>query len=90
MPPRVCFKWRSSRASDAMSGSAAIAAEGGPGGGCSFSTNRVMMPSVPSEPMNRKRGSSPALFLTRQVSESSTLPSASTTSTPSTESRIVP
>lgn len=97
MNSKACSVWpswrrkaRSSSGRASKRSSATQAAAGCPVGGCRRSTSRVMMPSVPSEPMNRKRGSSPLLFLTSRLRLLTTVPSASTASTPSTASRMVP
>ena len=54
------------------------------------STMRVITPSVPSLPMNRCFRSKPALFLIILFRLLTTVPSASTASTPSTISRAMP
>ena len=60
------------------------------GSRASFKVASVMMPSVPSEPMNSCRRSNPVLFFSRAPLSSSTAPDGSTTSSPSTHCRVSP
>ncbi len=60
------------------------------GRGASFSTAAVMIPSVPSLPTNSWRRQYPVLSLRSRRSPSHTVPSGSTTSSPSTRSRALP
>ncbi|EKD98231.1 MAG: hypothetical protein ACD_23C00525G0001 [uncultured bacterium] len=55
-----------------------------------FNTMRVIMPSVPSLPMNRCFRSKPALFLIILFMLVTTVPSANTASRPRTISRAIP
>src|SRR5438874_378215 len=62
----------------------------GSGAGRSLTVIFVITPSVPSEPTNRPVRSYPATPLAVRRPQVSTSPSASTTSSPSTYSRVTP
>jgi len=83
-------RWRASATACVNEVSATMAVATGLRAGTSSSATRVTIPSVPSAPISKRSTASPSLRLRTCPSSVMTVPSASTHSSPSTRSRMVP
>ena len=84
------WHWPKSLSAASSDGTAQSATASSRGRGQSFRTAAVMIPSVPSLPTKSWRRQYPVLSLWRRRSPFHTVPSGSTTSSPSTRSRALP